>query len=67
MNGKSIFCHSGELANLDANIFIFTVPSSDFLKGDLGWAESYVEEIGKLQTYRFFYGEPEIFMNFQDM
>jgi cyclopropane-fatty-acyl-phospholipid synthase len=45
MNGKSIFYHSGDLAGPVANIKILREKclSDFFLKGDLGWAESYVE------------------------
>ena len=44
MNGKSIFHHTGDLAGPDANIKILSEKclSDFFLKGDLGWAESYV-------------------------
>ena len=45
MNSKSIFYHSGDLAGPNANIRILSEKclSDFFLKGDLGWAESYVE------------------------
>ena len=47
---------TGELSGPKAEIKIKNEKCIDdfFLKGDLGWAESYIEEIGKLQILQIF-------------
>ena len=68
--GKKIFSHCGDLLGPIANISLLHKKCLDdfFLKGDLGWAESYIEgnwESSNLSD--FLEWGLRIFMNFQNI